>query len=277
MISSSTTISQEYKALKVFVKELFPEPYALTLQVPPEQQQQELQRLRMGRRPEQFFFVVDFIGLSVIEADGLEEIGYSSKQFSFRQYLSMIASGSMLRLTTLLGKQTFMLSNRSLLQFMKPQFVTQLPLTQADGRVMLTKRTVSPWQITNTGRITAYLSEFIILKPYEDEPMNPRFVHLEPATEAVFNRIVAQLFANLPTQANPFPPKEMSILKLYVDPRYAGQTTEQFARLAGVTLKTLRTHNRNIVENARDMFGETLPVKTAFDVASYLKKCGLLG
>ena len=274
---SNTTVEQELRQLGVFVTTLFPNPQSLTFQILPEVQQQELNKLRVGRRAEQFFFIVDFIQLTILEAVGLEEIGYDSARFNFRQYLSTISTDGLLQLVTLLGKQTFLLSNKVVLDFLKPQFVAFIPITCADGRVMLTKRTISPWQITNTGQITSYLSEFLVLKPYENEPMNPRFVDIDPAIEAQFNRLVSRLFANLPVQVNQFAPKELVLLKLYVETNETNATAKILAQKAGIKPSTVHTYNKNILLKAKAMFGESLPVKTAYDVAVFLKKSGLLG
>ncbi len=233
--------------------------------------------MKIGRRPEQFFFIVDFTSLTIVEAVGLEEVGYNSERFSFRQYLATIPGGSMRQLITLLGKQTFILSNQTVVSFLKPQFVANVPITCADGRVMLTKRTISPWQISESGLIIAYLSEFIILKPYEDEPINPRFVHLDPAIEVTLNRMAARTFATLPKQDNLFSPKEIILIRLYAESNEANLNANDLAERADITISTLHTYNKSILMKAKEMFGETLPAKTARDVAMYLKKCGLLG
>lgn len=271
-------IEQELRQLKEFVKELFPSPHILQFRIPPEVQQAELQRLKQGRRAEQFFFVVDFVNLTILEAHGIEEVGYNSRNFTFRQYLGMVPSGGMLQLLMLLGKQTFVLSDKSkALAFTKSQFIVQLPLTCADGRVLLVKRSISPWQITEAGRISAYLSEFTLLKPYENEPLNPRFVNTEPEVEEAFNRLVAKLFANLPVSSNPFSPKELLILKLYTERNAEELTAQRVAELVGITVSTAHTHHKNILLKAKALFGESLPLKTAREVAVHMKRSGLLG
>ncbi|AUD02178.1 hypothetical protein [Spirosoma pollinicola] len=272
-----SNVEQEFQQLKTFVSNLFPASKNLVLKVTRERQQQELDTLRIGRRPEQFFFIVDFINLSIVEAVGLEEIGFNSERFSFRQYLATIPGGSMRQFITLLGKQTFILSHQAILSFLKPQFVANVPITCADGRVLLTKRTISPWQISESGLITAYLSEFIILKTYEDEPINPRFVHLDPAIEMALNRMASRTFATLPKQNNLFTPKEIILIKLYAETSEANVNANVLAKQAEIALSTLHSYNKSILMKAKEMFGEALPTKTARDVAIYLKKCGLLG
>ncbi len=269
-------VNQEFHQLKLFVNELFPDPEKLNYMVSPDLQQKELYVLRTGRRTEQLFFIVDFVNLKIIEASGLEEIGYLSDRFTFKQYLGTIPAGGFLQLITLLGKQTFILSSQSHLEFLNPKFVAHIPMTTGAGKVMLTKRTISPWQFTDTGKISAYLSEFTLLKPYENEPMNPRFINIMPKIETKFNNLVARLFANLPASTNLFSPKEMLIIKLYVEPNGHKLTIMQVADLAHVTVNTIQTHNKNIIAKAKSMFGENFPAKTAYEVALFLKNCGLL-
>lgn len=269
-------VNQEFQQLRLFVNELFPDPEKLSYLVSPDLQQKELYVLRTGRRAEQLFFIVDFVNLKIIEAAGLEEIGYSSDHFTFKQYLSTIPPGGLLQLITLLGKQTFILSNQSHLEFLNPKFVAHIPMTTSAGKVMLTKRTISPWQFTDTGKITVYLSEFTLLKPYENEPMNPRFINAMPKIETKYNKLVARLFANLPASTNLFSPKEMLIIRSYADPDGHKLTTMQLADLLDVTVNTVQTHNKNIIAKAKTMFGENFPAKTAFEVAVFLKNCGLL-
>lgn len=270
-------VEQEIQQLQAFVQELFPDPTQLARVVPPKLQQAELNTLQAGRRAEQFYFTVDLPTLTLSNATGLEEIGYDSSRFTFRKYLSCIPSQGMLQLVTLLGKQSFLMSDKSVLTFMNPKFVASIPITIADGRIMLVKRTISPWQFTEQGQLVGYLSEFTVLKPYDNEPMAPRFVNMPPELEAEFNTMVARVFANLPAKTNPFSPKEIGLLKLYVETNERALSIQELATLAGISVHTVHTHNRNILAKAKTMFGSGLSAKTAREVAFFLKKSGMLG
>ena len=268
---------REFRQLKSFVATIYPATEPLTQMVSPEAQQRELQQLREGLRTEQFYMVVDFPTLTIQQVQGIEELGYQSDRFTFRQYLNCIPNGGMLQLVTLLGKQSFRFSERASVMFMYPKLVAQVPITAADGRVMLTKRTISPWQHTETGKMTAYLSEFTILKPYENEPMNPRFINLPKSIEVDFIGELSRIFAGLPIRDNPLSPKEIRILKQYADPANDACSAAEMAALAGVTVHTLHRHNKNILQKAKTMFSEDIAAKTAREVAYFLKKCGFLG
>ncbi|AQG80239.1 helix-turn-helix transcriptional regulator [Spirosoma montaniterrae] len=272
-------VDQEYQRIESFINDLFPPVEQLIYVVPPEVQQAELDTLRLGRRAEQLYFVVDLTSMSIIAAGGLQEIGYNSDSFTFRHYLSTIPSQGMLQLITLLGKLTFMMSaasDKPLVSFLNPKFIANVPITRADGQVVLVKRTISPWQYTQEGYITAYLSEMTILKPFENEPVMPRFINIPPNVEAEFNSMMAKLFANLPAKVNLFSPKQMVLLRLYVE-NEDELSAKELASLAGITVHTAHTHNRNILMKAKTMFGKSLQAKTARDVAIFLKRCGMLG
>jgi len=270
------SVDDELQQLKLFVRELFPAPDSLVFTVPETVHEQELQIMRQSLRTEQFFIVVDFVNLTIVNAAGLEEIGYDSTRFTFRQYLSTFPSQGMLQLITMVGKQAFALSQQSVASFMKPNYISHIPITAADGQVMLAKRTLSPWQFTSTGKLTSYVAEFTILKPYENEPMNPRIVNADPTLIRAFNAITAKSFANLPAKANLFAPKEIDIMRLYVDEKNEELTARELAGLAGVAHNTLNTYNKLIIGKAKAMFGDDLPVRTAKEVAVFLQKSGLL-
>ncbi|GAB3564334.1 hypothetical protein GCM10027578_09610 [Spirosoma luteolum] len=273
----TTLVDQEIKRLREFLKELYPDPDALTLMVSADEQAREQKALRQSLRTEEFYLIVDLVNLRIVEAAGLEQLGYNSASFTFQQYLNTIPNQGMLQLITLLGKQSFRLSDQAMLSFMNPKFIANIPMTFADGRVMLVKRTISTWQFTSEGVLTAYLSEFTIMHPYNNDPVNPRFLNLNPKIEAKFNSEVAQVFANLSAKLNPLSHQEINLLRHYVEETDGEVTTKQMADLAGITANTVRTHNQNIMTKAKSMFGDSMTARTAREVAFFLKKSGMLG
>lgn len=270
-------VQQEMQRLSLFLNELFPDPKGLTLMVTAEQQQAELKQLREGLRTEQFFLVVDLLSMRIVEAAGLEELGYQSSQFTFRQYLSAFPTQGMLQLITLLGKQSFSMSDQAMVTFMNPKYVSSIPMTCANGQVMLIKRMISPWQFSSTGLLTAYVSEYTIMQPYNNEPLNPRFINMPPAVEAQFSAMMAQVFAHLPARINRFAHKEISLLKLYVEKEGEELPVPQIALMAGIKPNTVRTYNQRIMAKAKTMFGSNMNARTAREVALFLKQSGMLG
>ena len=78
MPTHDSSVQREFRELQHFVTNLFPTPSALTFLVTSQQQERELSNVRDSQRTEQFFFIVDFINLQIIEAAGLEQMGYLS-------------------------------------------------------------------------------------------------------------------------------------------------------------------------------------------------------
>ncbi len=273
-----TKHQEELESIRQLSAELFPDPFKLVLINSEAEQRDELQRLQKGLQHEQFFMVVDLIRVEIVAAAGhYETMGWPEK-LTFKKYLSLFPNNGMLQLMTILGKQTFRFSHQTENTFLQPKFVVNLPLITADGRTVLAKRTVSPWQITAEGYVTAYLSEFVVIKEYEGEPFSPRFVGIsDPVLEERFNQMVKTFFANLPPKVNRFTPKEMEVIRLYSEDKANEKTSADIARLAKISTLTIKDYNKSILEKARDMFGESPVFQNARDVAQYLHKNRLLG
>ncbi|MCX6212827.1 hypothetical protein [Spirosoma sp.] len=275
---SHNLYEDEYLGIRQFMAQIFPEPTKLRLMVPAEVQAQELERIRIGCRAEQFAIVTNLLTLSVEKAFGLEEIGFADTTFSFRQYLRCMSNPGHLRSSILLSKQIFsLLSELPQMQFLKPRFIANIPMQKANGEILLVKRTLSPWQYTSTGLITEYLSEFQIIKPYEGEPMSPRFLDVPTHLKANFYKAVYQIFANLSAQKNPFTLRELDLMRIYISQPARKRPSSQFiADYTNLRVLTVKEYNKSILAKAKGLYGEDLPVETAFDVAIFLHKNGLL-
>ncbi|AQG80383.1 helix-turn-helix transcriptional regulator [Spirosoma montaniterrae] len=272
-VSAST-----YHQIKQFVSEVIPPLDATELTVSTKQQDDELQRLIDGCREEQFFFIVNLQEVSLEHAHGWAEMGYPDIGLTFRDYLNMIPNKALSELMFILGKQAYRLSARlGIVRFMKPKYISQVPLRHKNGTVYLCKRTISAWQLSNKGLIIKYLSEFTLLKPYEGEALNPRFHGLDEAVKESFKRMVSQVFAQLPISKNPYSPREQQILKLYVDHPDTVLSASAIADIMQTKPATIQAYNKSIIEKTRRHFTDELPVQTARDVAFFLRRNGLLG
>ncbi|MBO0933824.1 hypothetical protein [Fibrella aquatilis] len=276
---SLTVYEEEYQGIRQFVQQLFPHSDQLELVVPGDQQVAELERLRLGRRPEQFAIITNLLDLSVEHAIGMSELGYADNTFSFRQYLRCMPNPGVMRNSILLSKELFRIVVDALpaIYFLRPRFMVNLPLRHANGEVLLVKRILSPWQLTTTGQITAYLSEFHIIKPYEGEPLSPRFYDVPEAVRERFYEAVYRLFASLSAKKNPFTPRELVLLRTYLS--LAGPqrpSARQLAKKMGISELMVKEYNKSVLVKAKGLFGDDLPVTTAYDVAMFLLKTGLL-
>ncbi len=267
----------EYEKAKNFSKELFPTAHELKFIVSPKQQEDELEKLKIGLRDEQFYIVIDMLSFEITHAGGIEAIGFRSDSFKMKQYFNLLQNDGVIRAMTLLAREMFRLTGKAGMQFMSPKYICQLPIKTQSGRNFLVKRVMSPWQIASDGRATSYISEFTIINlTYNGETLNPRFIGLEESILVELNKQIAMVFSNKPHFKNPFSPKEMLILTKYsqlnIDaPMNAIATDSE----VDIKVLTLNFYNKKILEKARKMFTDT-DFRTARDVAFYLKKHGLL-
>ncbi len=275
----NSTPDTEYSTIQSFSKKLFLGMGELSEAVSASEQAESLEKLIQGRRPEQFFFIIDLPNTKMLRAVGTAELGYDDKTFSFRQYLRCLANRGLLQSTRLLSERLFEMQQQMPVQFLREQFIANIPMRHANGQVWLVKRSITPWQHTETGLLTAYLSEFTILKPYEGEPMNPRFTGVSETSLAKFYQLVEQFFTKPEsTQKTPFSPRELDVLRAYAATASNGKrpTANQIAEQTNATPLTVKDHNKKILTKAKELFGEDFQAETAFDVAVFLKKNGLL-
>lgn len=264
-----------YSQIKDFARELYQNQENYRFLISEEMQQEELHRLKSGLREEQFFVVIDLLKFSIIDVGGVEALGYNERQFTLQRYFEMIPSQGVQSLMTTLGKQTFLHRGEELIGFLKPSYIVQLPIKvyQGNEKIYLVKRVISPWQITKCGKITAYLSHFTIIKEYNYEGLEPRLSgipeHLQQMLLSKFNTD----FNQLNSSENKFSPKQLIALELYLDET---KSTKEIALLLKIGYTTLKDYNKEILKRAREMFGDDIPVRTAKDVALYLKSNGLL-
>lgn len=172
---------EELKSLKEFTQKQFLENKNEHLSVSEKEQQDELLKLTAGLRYEQFFFIVNVSDFSIVYAKGLEEIGYHSETFDMIQYVQAIPSSGILQLMSLMWRKIFEfnIETKTLLSFLKPKFIVQLPFKNSQGELMLVKRTISPFQFTDDGKLLQYLSEFTVIKKgFNNEAPEPRFTDI---------------------------------------------------------------------------------------------------
>jgi hypothetical protein len=267
----------EYDKAKFFAKELFSDIQEPKFLVSSKQQDEELKKLKIGLRDEQFYIIVDMLSFEIVAAGGLEEVGFRSDDFSMRQYFKLLETDGVVQAMTLLAREMFRLTGKAGMKFMSPKYISQLPLKNQSGQTILVKRVMSPWQVLADGRACSYISEFTIVSPlYQGETLNPRFIGLEEPILTELNKQIAIAFSLKSHFKNPFSPKEMLILTQYSKLRQ-DESLNSIAEATGINIKvsTLKFYNKMILEKARKMFGE-LGFRTARDVANYLKKHGLI-
>jgi hypothetical protein len=266
---------EEYKSVKEYTKNEFSEIKLEKLIVSEKQQLDEIEKLKIGLRHEQFFFIVNVENFSIITANGLEEIGFHSETFDMMQYAQLLPSHGILQMLTLYWKKIFEfnIQEKSLLSFLKPKYIVQIPFKNAKGEIMLVKRTISPFQFTESRRLTQYLSEFtIIKKSFDSEAPEPRFTDIPTEFDGSFNAIMKESFE---WDSSPFSPKEMVILKVYADDE-GKSSLKELADKCELKPSTLQFYNKEILMHTKDFLGDIYKFQTAKEVANFFKKCGVL-
>ena len=267
-----------YSSVKTFADEYFKNKEDYEFVVSKETQLNEIQLLKKGIRQEQFFIIIDLLNFKIIDHGGIEEFGYDSRNFSMNTYFQLIPSKGITSLLQLLGEQTFLKAQSDIMSFLKPSFIVQIPmkLNLLDrNSYSLVKRTISPWQMTKCGKITAYLAEFTVIKDYDFEPLDPRIKDLPTEYSDLIIQEFNKKFNQLKPIDNPFSPKELLILKEYA---HGVRTTKELmvSLKPKLSMHTINSYNKSILDKAKQLFGENLPLATAQDVAKFMSKQGLL-
>ena len=100
---------REYKKIQEFARNYYIDPSTYIFKISEEQQQNELHKLKLGLREEQFFVVVDLLNFTIIDFGGVESLGFDPKTFTLKNYFDMVDPQGVMPMLTALGKQTFLI------------------------------------------------------------------------------------------------------------------------------------------------------------------------
>lgn len=273
-MKNTLTNIEEYRSVKEGTKNKFSELISEKLVVPEFLQKKELEKLSEGLRSEEYFFVVDVKDMKIIYAGGLEEIGFNSETFEMAQYAKLLPSQGILQLLSMFWFKIFEFcqNEKELLKFLAPRYIVQIPMKNSKGEIMLVKRTISPFQFTETRKLTQYLSEFTIIKyGFDNEPPCPRFVDIPQNLNEKLLKFIRDSFT---FDITPYSPKEKQILKIYAED-YGSKSTRELAELAGVTTSTLQFYNKQILANTHEYLGDIYKFDSAKQVSYFIRNCGI--
>ncbi len=252
-------------------------PSSYIFKISEEQQQNELHKLKLGLREEQFFVVVDLLNFTIIDLGGVESLGFEPKTFTLKNYFDMVDPQGVMPMLTALGKQTFLFSKTDLIDFLKPSYIVLTPmiLKKNDNIRYLVKRIIAPWQVTACGKITAYLTHCTLIKEYEGEALYPRIEGIPASYRAMVMNEFQKEFSQLKPKENNFEPNQRIILQHLL-------TEKNLAVIAGkmgLKLYTVKSYTKDILEKARKMYADDKSqhnFRTAKDVAIYMKNNGII-
>lgn len=274
-MKNDKSIIEEIREVKDYTQKKINQNQLSNIVVSTHLQQEELEKLEIGLRYEQFFFVVDVIDFKIIHARGIDIIGYNNEQFDMFQYLQAIPSKGLLQLFILMWRNifNFNVEEDTPLQFLKPKFIVQMPIKHANGDIFLVKRTISPFQFTKSGMITQYLSEFVVIKKtFDNEPPEPRFTDIPEKMVEKYAQFINRDFI---WENSPFSPKEMIIVNTYAH-SHPETSVDIIAKELNLKVSTLKFYNKAILRKAQDFLGEHYIFTTAREVAVFFKKSGIL-
>lgn len=243
-------------------------------------QQNELEDLKRTVKYEQFFFVLNIIKRKIEHVHGIADwLGYADSTFSFYDYIKIIHPRHLPSLN-MLADSAFKTANSDefSIKFMSPRIVVQLPLQHHNGKYILAKRTLVPFQINKDGRVLSYLNHFVLLKDYTDlDTLDARVgnnyeISSKEEIKSVKNKQPKLTDSN--KKPFGFNKKELSIIQQIADNHII--TQKEICKNLDLSLDTLRkTYNRRILSKARESFKiETF--ETIKDVAIYLKNEGYI-
>ena len=272
-MKNEKTSFEEYKSVKDYTQKIFVgnDEKMVSLKL----QEEEIRKIEIGLRHEQFYFIVDIINFKIIRAKGMETMGYSSDTFDMMNYVQSIPSKGIIQLMILMFKNIieFNIEDKRLLQFMKPKFISQIPMRDAGGSIKLVKRTISPFQYNNEGQIIEYISEYVVVKnKFDNDPPEPRFSDVPSDLQEKFDLLISNAFTK---DHSPFSPKLLEVIKMYAKAK-PDDLIDKIAQKLKIKVSTLQYYNKEIMIKAKEFLGEYYNFATAKEVAIFLKKCGIL-
>ena len=130
-----------------------------------------LQQLDAQIKKEQFYFVTDVKTGAITLCKGINQwLGYTDAHFTQRNYLHIIypahAIAQGFYATAFFDA---LISNQLTTQFLQPTCITTLAVKNKAGKYIYCKRQCYPFQITGCKKMTAYISEFTIIKELTNE------------------------------------------------------------------------------------------------------------
>ncbi len=236
-------------------------------------QQAVLQQLDTQIKKEQFYFVTDVRTGAITHCNGINQwLGYTDAHFTQKNYLNYINPAHAI-------PQGFyaaaffdaLISKQLTTQFLQPTCITTLALKNKAGKYIYCKRQCYPFQVTGCNKMTAYISEFTIIKELTNEEYHTR-IYDEPELANHLNEILKKLVQKKFEDARGFSIQELRILKRYATAQNV--TSETIAKAFKIEKTTVDTYNKRILKKAENIFG--LSFGDAKKAAAYFKRVGFI-
>ncbi|MGG9960328.1 hypothetical protein [Ferruginibacter sp. SUN106] len=236
-------------------------------------QQAVLQQLNALIKKEQFYFITDVRSGAISFCNGISTwLGYTDAHFTQKNYVAAIhPAHAVVQGFYALAFFEALINNQITAQFLYPCSVTTLALKHKTGKYFYCKRQCYPFQLTSDNKVTAYLSEFTIIKELSNEDYHSRMFY-EHESASGNNDLVKKLAQKKFEETKGFSIQELRILKRYDSKTKV--TSEMIAKAFKIEKGTVDTYNKRILKKAENIFG--LRFGDARNAAAYLKRVGLL-
>jgi hypothetical protein len=272
-------LTEIYKNAMSILDSFYPNDSNYRPQISPETQFEELKQLNQTIKYEQFYFVLDLVDKKIKNVSGLSDwLEYPNETFDIMEYLKIMHPRHRLSIFNS-AISAFQLANSSdfMLKFMNQRLVAQLPLLHKNGKYYVCKRSLYPFQISDTGQIMAYLNHFVIIKEYDElDTLDLRIGNnavIKQGFEmdayqkglSIFNKEASLNFG--------FNKKEILILEALANDASLGHA--ELAKLLDINLSTLKkTYNSRILNKARSYFNIE-SFSNIKEVAQFMRREGL--
>ncbi|MFN8281895.1 MAG: winged helix-turn-helix domain-containing protein [Chitinophagales bacterium] len=246
------------------------EPYSIS----EEQHKIDLEHLNKNVNNEFFYFVMDIPTAEISNIHGTHLwLGYPDNTFNLKHYIQIMHPSQYLMYVTIMRSMLQALLKKDYeIKYLTHRFVSNTVLRNHEGKYLLFKRVISPWQFDKNRKPVANLNEFYLLGEYKGESFNPRASNRYNTkdVEKTMADEVINMLKNSAEKFLPFNTFQFRIIRLLA---YQPEISEkEMADILKISKNTVHYHSKNILLIAKDHFH--IPFKSTKEVASYLKSDG---
>jgi hypothetical protein len=241
--------------------------------IPTPEQDAVLQELNSQLNKEQFYSITDVKTGEITYCNGINHwLGYADNHFTKKKYLYAIhPAHAVVQGLYAISLFDSLINKQITPKLLLPTCIATLALKHKNGKYLYCKKLCSAWQLTSDGKMTAYISEFTIVKAFAGENYSIRLWNeddpLKDSNE-VLKKIVQKEFET----ASLFSVQELRILKRYASLENA--TSEMIATAFKIKKGTVDTFNKRIMKKCENILG--LRFSTAKKTAEYFKSVDLI-
>ncbi len=232
-----------------------------------------LKELESNLSKERFYTVTDLRSGEIILSHGTGKwLGLADKEFSQKKFEQIIHPAHAV-IQCVYASCIFELLSASIIQpaYLQPSFICTLALKIANREYLYCKRETFPFQLTDTGKIISYLSEFTVIKKFSGEIYHNR-ISASDELYALHNQSLYALAKKFFKINSGFTIQEQRILKryAYTENSSSGKIAKSF-KIAKVTVDK---YNQRILRKSEKLFH--IYFDTASAAAAYFRNTQLI-